>query len=139
MGSKKLLPRWIGPFPIVKRIGNVAYKLELPPSLKWHPVFHVSLLRSYEDNGRSVPPPVPEVIQGELEYSVESILGHRDVGAGKRAKRQYLVKWQGYGPEHNSWEPVANLTNCDDALKAYWECATRNRGSNATRRRQKSS
>jgi hypothetical protein len=139
VGSKKLLPRWIGPFPIVKRIGTVAYKLELPPSLKWHPVFHVSLLRPYEDNGRSVPPPVPEVIQGELEYSVESILGHRDVGAGKRAKRQYLVKWEGYGPEHNSWEPVANLTNCDDALKAYWEFATRNRGSHATRRRQKSS
>jgi transposase InsO family protein len=123
VGSKKLLPKWIGPFPVVERIGEVAYKLELPPSLKWHGVFHVSLLRPYVDGGRTVPPPLPEIIEGELEYVVESILGHRDVGTGKRAKRQYLVKWEGYGPEHNSWEPAANLTNCAEAIQSYWDQA----------------
>jgi hypothetical protein len=42
----KLSPRYVGPYPIVKRIGKVAYKLELPPELTGvHPVFHVSQLR----------------------------------------------------------------------------------------------
>jgi hypothetical protein len=42
----KLSPRYVGPYPIVKRIGNVAYKFELPPELAGvHPVFHVSQLQ----------------------------------------------------------------------------------------------
>jgi hypothetical protein len=39
----KLSPRYVGPYPIVKRIGKVAYMLELPPEFaRVHPVFHVS-------------------------------------------------------------------------------------------------
>jgi hypothetical protein len=42
----KLSPRYVGPYPIVKRVGKVAYKLELPPELTGvHPVFHVSQLQ----------------------------------------------------------------------------------------------
>ena len=44
----KLIPRFIGPFEILSRVGEVAYKLALPPSLSAiHPVFHVSMLRKY--------------------------------------------------------------------------------------------
>ena len=44
----KLSPRFIGPFQILSRVGEVAYKLALPPSLSAvHPVFHVSMLRKY--------------------------------------------------------------------------------------------
>ena len=44
----RLAPRYIGPFPIVKKIEKVTYKLELPEDLKAiHPVFHVSLLKKY--------------------------------------------------------------------------------------------
>ena len=84
-------------------------------------MFHVSLLRPYVDNGETEPPPLPEVIEGEVEYVVEDILSHRVVGSGKRARKQYLVKWQGYGPEHNSWEPEANLVRCAEALQEYWQ------------------
>jgi hypothetical protein len=82
--------------------------------------FTCRFLRPYVDSGRVVPPPLPEIIEGEPEYVVEQILSHRDVGRGKRTKRQYLVKWEGYGEEHNSWEPVENLTHCDDAIQEYW-------------------
>jgi ribosomal protein L21E len=42
----KLSPRYVGPYPIVNRVGKVAYQLELPPELtEVHPVFHVSHLR----------------------------------------------------------------------------------------------
>ncbi|XP_069151802.1 uncharacterized protein [Solanum lycopersicum] len=46
--GKKGNPRFIGPFDILSRVGEVAYKLALPPSLSAvHPVFHVSMLRKY--------------------------------------------------------------------------------------------
>lgn len=124
VGCKKLLPRWIGPFTVLARIGDVAYRLQLPPNLKWHGVFHVSLLKPYRDGGTVIPPPLPEVIEGEVEYEVESILDHRLVGNGKRRKSQFLVRWKGYGPEHNSWEPEAHLTRCKEAIREYRNAQT---------------
>ena len=49
------------------------------------------------------PPPV--VVEELLEYEVEGILNSRYY----RSKLQYLVKWKGYGFEHNTWEPAENL------------------------------
>ena len=44
----KLAPRYIRPFEILERVGTVAYRLALPPSLSSvHEVFHVSMLRKY--------------------------------------------------------------------------------------------
>ena len=49
---KGLIRRYEGPFRVIQRVGKVAYKLELPPKLKVHPVFHVSMLKPYhEDKG----------------------------------------------------------------------------------------
>ena len=106
--SRKLGPRYIGPFKIKRKINDVAFELDLPSSYKIHPVFHVSLLKpvvpeSFPD--RIEPPPTPVEIEGELEFEVEAILGCR-----KRGRQlQYLVKWKGYPPEDNSWEPSKNL------------------------------
>ncbi|XP_069145548.1 uncharacterized protein [Solanum lycopersicum] len=48
----KLIPRYIGPFEIVKRIIEVAYQLALPPGLSGvHPVFHISMLKMYHQGG----------------------------------------------------------------------------------------
>ena len=47
----KLSSRYIGPFEVLERVGTVAYRLELPPSLSSvHAVFHVSMLRKYTSN-----------------------------------------------------------------------------------------
>ena len=44
----KLWPRFIGPFEVLERVGTVAYRLALPPSMSGvHEVFHVSMLRKY--------------------------------------------------------------------------------------------
>ena len=48
-GSWKLPSRWYGPFTIKQRIGQVAYKLELPSCMKIHDVFHVDLLMPYKE------------------------------------------------------------------------------------------
>jgi hypothetical protein len=104
-GTRKLLPKWVGPFEVTERIGKVAYKLDLPPNLKMHNVFHVQLLKKYRDNGKMQPPPPPNEIDDSLEYEVERVLGQRDVKRGKGTRKEFQVKWLGYEHEHNTWEP----------------------------------
>jgi hypothetical protein len=101
-------------------IGLVAYRVELPPNLKLHNVFHVSLLKLYHPDSRSNLPPPPELVGEDLEYDVEAILQHRSVKHGRKATTEFLIKWAGYPPEHNTWEPEDNLDNCPDMLKDYW-------------------
>jgi hypothetical protein len=122
-GSRKLWPRFIGPFAIVTRIGPVAYKLDLPPSMgKIHDVFHVSLLEKYNADGRHQPPPPHVEINNEVEYEVNAILAHRTRQYRNNAQRtEYLIDWKGYGPEHRTWEPEINLANAPALLTAYWE------------------
>jgi hypothetical protein len=55
-GSAKLLPKWIGPYKVTEVINPVAYRLELPDTLKLHRVFHASLLKPYKSDGRVLPP-----------------------------------------------------------------------------------
>jgi hypothetical protein len=127
-GTHKLLPKWIGPFKVLQRVNEVAYKLTLPPSLNIHPVFHVSLLKGYQQGGRVHPPPVPELIEGELEYEVEYILAHRDIQIERKRnrartpvlKRQYLIKWKGYDESNNTWESESNCVNCLDKVDEYF-------------------
>jgi hypothetical protein len=70
-GSYKLLPRWLGPFRVAKRISSVAYKLELPASMaRIHPVFHASLLKPYRSDGAYRPPPPVILKDGSEEYEV---------------------------------------------------------------------
>ena len=117
--TKKLMPRYIGPFKVLRRVGKQAYELELPPTMRLHDVFHVSLLKAYSQAGNYQPPPVTIMLDGEEEFEVASILNHR-VEAGKRSK-SYLVAWTGYGNEHDTWEPEGSLQNCQTQIQAYWD------------------
>ncbi len=122
-GARKLLPRWIGPFKVLKRVGKVAYRLELPTTLKIHNVFHVSLLKSYRTSGKVQPPPPPILEDDELSFDVERVLAHEVRGSRTRPQKFYLIKWLGYGLEHNSWEPEKNLSS--EVLKEYWDTVAR--------------
>jgi len=131
---RKLLPRWVGPFTVIKAVSDVAYTLDLPaPYVRAnvHPTFHVSLLKPYKSDG-ATHPPAPLIIDGEMEYEVEDILQFRTLRTNQRAKRdgtltkgrerkEYLVKWKGYGYEHCTWEPETNLTHCHELLQAFWQ------------------
>src|SRR5271156_2990565 len=107
---QKLSHCHLGPFKVVNKAGNGAYRLKLPPSMsRLHPVFNVvKLFPALPDPipGRhpKAPPP-PEIIEGDEEWIVQEILDSKMMNR----KLRYLVKWEGYGVEHNSWEPWDNV------------------------------
>ena len=103
----------------MRNIDNVAYELELPASMKCHDVFHVSLLKPYFHDGAHKPPQPVMLSDGSVEYIVQRILTHRDRHQGRKTVREYLVQRQGYGPEHNSWEPQDNQENCKALVEQY--------------------
>lgn len=101
--SRKLSPRFIGPFPIVRQMNPVTYLLKLPTSYRIHPAFHVSLLKPYHsppsdlstEPGETENPPPPLDVDDGTIYSVREILDSRHRGN----HLEYLVDWEGYGPE----------------------------------------
>src|SRR5579862_8578850 len=110
--TRKLTPRFTGPYTITQVVSETAYRLDLPSAMKIHPVFHVSLLKPYKSSPNEFlrPTPPPAVVLPETEqeeYEVESILDKRIV----RNKPQYLVKWLGYPLHDATWEPLDHLTN----------------------------
>ena len=61
--APKLAPRFIGPFSVCRVVSDVAYELKLPPTMKIHPVFHISKLRQYVDGVNQFPTrPTPVTI-----------------------------------------------------------------------------
>ncbi|KAJ9522359.1 hypothetical protein QJQ45_008168 [Haematococcus lacustris] len=116
--TRKLLPRYVGPFRIEAHVGRDAVKLTLPPAMsRIHPVFHVSLLRPYEGNFGRLPPTELGWLDDSPQYEVERIVNHRHVRAGKA--KEYLVKWKGYDDSDNTWEPASNLANAPDCVNLY--------------------
>ena len=103
----KLAPRYIGPFEILERVGTVAYRLVLPPSLSSvHEVFQVSMLRKYTPD----PPHVVDwgAIIVDTDETFEEgpmlILDSRDQVLRCKTVRLVKVLWQHRGVEEATWE-----------------------------------
>ena len=114
-GSRKLMRRHIGPFPVVKVVNPTAYKLQLPPQLQIHPVFHISELYKVPDGTRLPPDPVIVEVEGQDEFFIEAILKHKvQTRKGKHSSSSqymYLTTFQNEGPEENRWLSEADFTS----------------------------
>ena len=105
--STYMLP-FVGPFKVAECLPNDNYRLQLPPTMRIHPVFHVSKLRRYRQDDTLQRPqrrPPPETVDGEDEYEVDHIVRHRI----RHRKKQYLIHWRGYAHSDNSWEPATEI------------------------------
>jgi len=103
----KLSPHFYGPYPIIAKIGIVAYKLELPSSTKLHPVFHVSCLKPFHGTFVSIEPSLPVLLQGKLQPLPKAILDSCFI----HNTHQVLVHWDGLSPADSSWEDVSSFSS----------------------------
>ena len=104
----KLIPRFIGPYEILERVGPVAYRLALPLELaKLHDVFHVSMLRRYRSDPAHILPVQDIQVQEDFTFDEEpKAILDREIRQ-LRSKQVPLVKvlWQHHGMEEATWEP----------------------------------
>ncbi|QRW20519.1 Transposon Tf2-7 polyprotein [Rhizoctonia solani] len=123
----KKIQKHLGPFEVKEKISSHAYRLKLPDSLKIHNIFYVGLLsKSHKSPSQPfLEQPPPETIEGE--ENTRPFLGtRRTVGTQPRQDKAreeeykfYLIKWKGYGPEDNSWEPEELLEHSQDKIKRF--------------------
>lgn len=98
----KLSPKFYGPYQVLSKIGDVAYKLQLSSGACLHDVFHVSLLKPYRGDPPSSVPPFPPVHDGHAIPTPTTVLRVRL----SRGVREVLVQWQGLDPAEASWVPL---------------------------------
>ena len=126
----KFMSKFVGPFPIVERVFKDVYKLELPPKIKVHPTFHVSLLKPFKEDTlwpdrKQVIRPPPNLVGDHLEYEIERILKCRN---HKCKRKEYLVKWQGYHEKEATWIAANDMVHAKEIVERFEK--TRARGSN---------
>ncbi|KAJ7296576.1 hypothetical protein O6H91_Y114600 [Diphasiastrum complanatum] len=109
----KLSARYSGPYRILKKIGSLAYQLELPEGTKAHPVFHVSRLKMSLHEGVHVGSGTNldsfEDLSERIPLEPEKILDTRSKRLRNRDVIEHLVCWKGYSNDEDSWELEGNL------------------------------
>ena len=115
--SKKLTERYVGPYRIKEVVSLNAVELQLPGSMRIHPVVNVSWIVRYKEQvkGQKVEEGKPVEIEEVEEWEVEKILNKKRM----RGVEKYLVQWKGFTAEGNTWERIENLKNAEEAIKEF--------------------
>lgn len=122
--SKKINQQMLGPFKILKRVGKLAYKLDLPQHRRVHPIISIAQLEPappgddlFKKPSQELPPSL--IVDGETDhYEIERLLDKR-LGGRRRKQTYYLVKWKGYGHEHNQWMNKKDLDHAAELVRRY--------------------
>ncbi|XP_075640657.1 uncharacterized protein LOC142612450 [Castanea sativa] len=112
----KLSPRYVGPFEVLEKVDEVAYKIALPPALsRIHNVFHESMLRKYIPDSYHVLSYEPLQIRDDLSYEEVpiEILDPKEQVLRKRTISWVKVLWKNHSEKEASWELE------DDMLSRY--------------------
>ncbi|CAD6218673.1 unnamed protein product [Miscanthus lutarioriparius] len=110
--NQKLSFRFYGPFKILQRVGQVAYKLDLPADAKIHPVVHVSQLKWHIPATASVSSDLSTVSSDPTQIQwPRRILARRSIRRGDSVVPQYLIQWGELPPEMTTWEDAKMLSD----------------------------
>jgi len=114
---EKLTECFVGLYKIKGIISSNAVELELPKSIRIHPVVNISRVRLYKPQvkGQKKIPPKSVIIEGKKEFEVEKILNKRIV----QGKEKFLVQWKGYMAEEDMWESRENLGNAKELVEEF--------------------
>jgi hypothetical protein len=111
----KLTPRYIGPIPILEKCGNMAYKLDQPPSLAGvHNIFHILQLK------KCLKAPVDVVLSEVRPLKVDltypenpiKILEQKDRVTRHKMLKFFKVQWSNHTEEEATWESEDFLRSC---------------------------
>ena len=126
--SHKIGAQFVGPFKVIERIGKLAYRLQLPDNMRIHNVVSVAMLEPMPAENdpyqRRLPPPDTVVVDGQTEYVIDKLINKRRIRKGRGWSTQYLIRWKGYGPEADTWQPehtIAETQALDDYERLYGE------------------
>ena len=116
----KLKQRWIGPFEVVQKINPKVYHLQMSDQYPGLPVFNIDHLKLYKESEEkwgkhTLMKESRRAKPATEEYSVDAIVGH----CRKKRGMEWLVRWEGYGPQFNTWEPTTFLKNAPLVLNEY--------------------
>jgi len=115
--GEKFTKCFVGPYRVKAIISSNAVELELPSTIKIHPVVNVSRIRRYKSQveGQRKEMPQPMVIEGEEEWEVEKIMNKRKV----QGRDKYLVRWKGCTAEEDTWKNRENLKNAMELVEEF--------------------
>ena len=115
--SEKLIKCFVDPYKVKGIVSSNAIELELPKSIRIHPVVNVSRVRLYKPQveGQKKTPSKLVIIEGEEEFEIEKIINKRTV----RGKKKFLVRWKGYTVEEDTWESRENLENAKELVEEF--------------------
>jgi hypothetical protein len=108
--NQKLGMRYFGPFEIMARVGEVAYKLKLPDHAKIHPVFHVSQLKPFKGTPADQYMPLPLTMSdsGPIINPIQ-VLQARTIVKGSQKIHQVLIQWDQHSIAEATWEDIDDL------------------------------
>jgi len=114
---EKLTECFVGPYKIKGIISSNVVELDLPKSIRIHPVVNVSRVQLYKPQVEGQKKTLPKlvIIEGEEEFKAEKILNKRMVWG----KEKFLVWWKGYMAEEDTWKNRKNSGNTKELVKEF--------------------
>ena len=117
--TRKLGQQYTGPFKVLRRVGRLAYKLDVPTHWRIHPVVSVTMLE---------PMPGPDPYERPVPEEPDSVYVEGDTDAYKswevekvldKEGDRYLVRWKGWNSAHDAWRTKSQLANASDLVREY--------------------
>ena len=123
MIGRELAQKFAGQYKVLKKIGRLAYRLEVPDHLRIHNVFSIAHLEPDPYNLPRSDHPSSVFVEGDTKesksYEVERLLDNEVRRRRGKEKMRYLACWKGYGAEWDRWYKTDELSNARDLINDY--------------------